>query len=981
MADSDDEYDRKRRDKFRGERPESYSREGRRDDRRRDAEWAEREWSSRSRARPDYREYRGGGGAGGRDRYSPGRSQDMAPPMKRMRSDWDDGGSRYPHSDYYGGGGGGGGGGGSGGSSWAPDHFPPRHHGNHHFGNHNNSSSNSASREAAGNFNNSNVETQPPMMTFKSFLATQEDTITDEEAIKRYNDYKLEFRRQQLNEFFVAHKDEEWFKIKYHPEESIKRKEEQITGLKKRIDVFLDLLNSDQIDKVSIDADQADPLLKLLDSVVIKLEGGTEEDLKVLTAKPLLKEPVSKPKEPEVNKEQQASTETDKVDNKNTDETEKSKDNDKEQVNESEEKKADEPMDEEAEAEQKDTEKEKNDTEEQNGDVEMKDNEKTDDKISDKDDEDDDEKTMDQDEEKETKKDDEDDDEKSKDDDKPIEEKKDTINIKKRKRTDSNSSSSSSSSSSLTESEKPESPKVDDEEKEKDKSDVEPDNEEEKMDNDDNNTEEKNDKNEITDSEKKNNEPEAVIDLASEDKDKEPRALHKTSSIFLRNLAPSITKAEVEAMCKRFPGFLRVAIADPQPERRWFRRGWISFERQVNIKEICWSLNNIRLRDCELGAIVNRDLLRRIRQVNGITSHKQIVRNDIKLSAKIVHNLDTKLGLWNDDKKNDNKSDKKKEGYEAEQVAFGLNSKNPVLKNITDYLIEEASAEEEELLGMSGDQEEGQLGDDSPFERDPSLIKVLDRLILYLRIVHSVDYYNHCEYPNEDEMPNRCGIMHVRGPVPSAKITSSEITDYSRNFETKMSTFLTPTVTVKTDDYNKLGAKDADAEVEKFVQANTQELSKDKWLCPLSGKKFKGPDFIRKHIFNKHAEKVSEVKAEAEYFNNYLKDPKRPILPEHPGNKAPVREAPRENFPAFGGMGGGFGGFGGNFGGSSRGNFGGGGGGGGGGYGGGGGGGFGGGFGMSRPNRGGFRGRAAPDSGSRPIVTYNDLELLDEDIF
>jgi len=49
-------------------------------------------------------------------------------------------------------------------------------------------------------------------------------------------------------------------------------------------------------------------------------------------------------------------------------------------------------------------------------------------------------------------------------------------------------------------------------------------------------------------------------------------------------------------MCKRYPGFLRVAIADPQPERRWFRRGWVTFERQVNIKEICWNLNNIRVR-------------------------------------------------------------------------------------------------------------------------------------------------------------------------------------------------------------------------------------------------------------------------------------------------------------------------------------------------------------------------------------------------
>lgn len=41
---------------------------------------------------------------------------------------------------------------------------------------------------------------------------------------------------------------------------------------------------------------------------------------------------------------------------------------------------------------------------------------------------------------------------------------------------------------------------------------------------------------------------ETVIDLASEDREKEPRALHKTSSIFLRNLAPTITKAEVEAV-------------------------------------------------------------------------------------------------------------------------------------------------------------------------------------------------------------------------------------------------------------------------------------------------------------------------------------------------------------------------------------------------------------------------------------------------
>lgn len=41
------------------------------------------------------------------------------------------------------------------------------------------------------------------------------------------------------------------------------------------------------------------------------------------------------------------------------------------------------------------------------------------------------------------------------------------------------------------------------------------------------------------------------------------------------------------------------------------------------------------------------------------------------------------------------------------------------------------------------------------------------------------------------------------------------------------------------EEAQKMGKKDPEQEVENFVTANTQELGKDKWLCPLSGKKFK----------------------------------------------------------------------------------------------------------------------------------------------
>ena len=51
---------------------------------------------------------------------------------------------------------------------------------------------------------------------------------------------------------------------------------------------------------------------------------------------------------------------------------------------------------------------------------------------------------------------------------------------------------------------------------------------------------------------------------------------------------------------------------------------------------------------------------------------------------------------------------------------------NPLLSNITDYLIEEASAEEEELLGKNSELEDGEEGDDgNTLIRDEELIKVL----------------------------------------------------------------------------------------------------------------------------------------------------------------------------------------------------------------------------------------------------------------
>ncbi|AWP00203.1 putative serrate RNA effector molecule -like [Scophthalmus maximus] len=803
MGDSDDEYDRRRRDKFRRERSD-YDRSREREDRRRD-DWNDREWDRgrERRSRGEYRDY----DRGRRERFSPPR-HDMSPQQKRMRRDWDDHGGDPYRGGYdmgYGGGGG---------PSYGPPqpwghpdlHLMQPHHG-------------IPIQARLGNIHDMDLGPPPPIMkSFKEFLISLDDSVDETEAVKRYNEYKIDFRRQQMQDFFLAHKDEEWFRSKYHPDEASRLKAAAQSALHNRLNVFTFLMENAWFDNVSLDIEQTPAIIKVLDAAVIKMEGGTDHDLRILDLPSEEEEDreksVSVPGGVEPPKrDDQKPTDGDRKPSVEKENNEKvcfvlcqswpsSKDSmfcwgdDKSTLPQEESDSANTERAAAAEA----------------GDVkELAEKEAVKEEVP------------------EPKK------------------------RRKRKRSgdsDDEGSASESDSDSDSDSNSNCSDKPVKKEEVEDKDEEE--GEEEKP--------------------KENSEEEKKEEKKPKDDSPRPRPLHRTCSLFMRSIAPTISRAEIIALCRRYPGFLRVCLSDPHPERRFFRRCWVTFDRSVNIKEVCWNLQNIRLRDCELAPGVNRDLARRVRNVNGITQHKQVLRNDIKLAAKLIHALDEKGDLWS--------SKPQEEGQSTE-----LPAQNPILKNITDYLIEEVSAEEEELLGSgSGMEPEESAKEGNPtettVERDDKLAKVLDRLLLYLRVVHSIDYYNTCEYPSEDEMPNRCGMIHVRGPIPPNRITNGEVQQWQKMIEERLSPLFSLKEILSEEEAGKMGRKDPEDEVEKFVSANTQELGKDKWLCPLSGKKFKGPEFVRKHILNKHGDKIEEVKKEVVFFNNFLMDAKRPSLPE-----------------------------------------------------------------------------------------------------
>ena len=53
-------------------------------------------------------------------------------------------------------------------------------------------------------------------------------------------------------------------------------------------------------------------------------------------------------------------------------------------------------------------------------------------------------------------------------------------------------------------------------------------------------------------------------------------------------------------------------------------------------------------------------------------------------------------------------------------------------------------------------------------------VQLLDRLLWYLRVVHSLDFYNAMVFPSEDCMPHRCCIFTVRPAMPSAPTSLEE---------------------------------------------------------------------------------------------------------------------------------------------------------------------------------------------------------------
>ncbi|KAL7675762.1 hypothetical protein ACOME3_002026 [Neoechinorhynchus agilis] len=289
----------------------------------------------------------------------------------------------------------------------------------------------------------------------------------------------------------------------------------------------------------------------------------------------------------------------------------------------------------------------------------------------------------------------------------------------------------------------------------------------------------------------------------------------KFQSIFIRSVPMGTTREDLEKYCSKHKGFQRVALSDPTPDRRFTRRAWITFDESTNVKELVDEWSSDRSQGFE-GVSMNYDISRRVKAVNGQLDSADAIEKHLGIASRLIKQMDSKWSLY-------------------------VDKPNPFIK--------------------SG-QENGKVR--------------LDSLIVYLRVVYSIDFYNGVQYQSEHQMPVRCGIVHLRGGGGGGGGGSD---DDPSDLDDKLMALWDQKERLTDEEVASIGLKKEEDEVERFMSANCEKIADDKWLCPLSGKKFKAPDFVRKHLINKHSEKLEDVRRECRLFNAYLYDAKRPQLP------------------------------------------------------------------------------------------------------
>ena len=206
-----------------------------------------------------------------------------------------------------------------------------------------------------------------------------------------------------------------------------------------------------------------------------------------------------------------------------------------------------------------------------------------------------------------------------------------------------------------------------------------------------------------------------------------------------------------------------------------------------------------------------------------------------------------------------------------------LQEDNKYLKKIISLLDKEKELEENKIVNSTI----------TSFE----ISKQNDIMMMYLRHVHGFCYYCVEEHDGERNLAKNCDCIHLREEGSLGKRSEvaqldkekyKEVIEFDAKLTERIKTFISKKENKKQEDYTeKLIALK-----EEFINNQIKTITEnEKYQCVICGKFFKGSEYVKKHILNKHTDLLKE-NVEDDFYEkikkeNYFKSRKEKNSEEH----------------------------------------------------------------------------------------------------
>ncbi|KAJ3402696.1 hypothetical protein HDV05_008306, partial [Chytridiales sp. JEL 0842] len=366
-----------------------------------------------------------------------------------------------------------------------------------------------------------------------------------------------------------------------------------------------------------------------------------------------------------------------------------------------------------------------------------------------------------------------------------------------------------------------------------------------------------------------------------------------TTALFIKNLTGSVKRQQILDLVKDVEGFKHLALADPRPDKRYQRFGWVVFTDGTDLEKAMGELNNKKMDDLALQFSPYYDHGLRTKVIPAEFNTAERVEKDLDAIRKLAAFLDAEFGLDS------------LEGAGCEALEKRL---EVVVSQMGEDSSEEVVNGEETGDKLREDEEARGLMGESPVKTEPpsggTLAKTesvttkknkkrLDMYIDYLRRVHWFDYYSTLECDSPEDF-NRKATIHLRphpstsSSSPSKPTTSTSTTTISSDFhrfsdrlDSRLALRTTPHLSpdfTPTPPFLRAGGKDPHPTIDTdpaYLPSKVLKIEDEKYRCAVCQKLFRGDEYVKKHVRSKHPELVEGWRVEVDYLNGFVRDVNR----------------------------------------------------------------------------------------------------------